>query len=147
MNREAKPMTGSSASSRDEPDTAQAPASPPLAAEIDGNSTNSDAAAGVSAEIVNCGEFMEGAFVVKNSMGLHVRPATNLATMAGRYGDTDIWLVKDDVQVDAKVPLLILTLAGVAGTQYKLRAQGPQAEKALKELLSLAHRKFDVDGD
>jgi phosphotransferase system HPr (HPr) family protein len=140
MNREAKPMTRPTASG---PETAQASASPPLAADT---STSAQETKNV-AKIVNCGEFFEARFVVLNSMGLHVRPATNLATMAGRFTNTDIWLVKDEVQVDAKVPLLILTLAGVAGTQYKLRAQGPGAEQALKDLLSLAHRKFDVDGD
>lgn len=144
MNREAQPMTGPSASSHHEPDTAQASASAPLAEDV---SESGSAGSEVSSVINKCGEFFESSFVVKNSMGLHVRPATNLATMAGQFKDTDIWLVKDDFQVDAKVPLLILTQAGVAGTLYKLRAKGPQAEKALTDLLSLAHRKFDVEGD
>jgi phosphotransferase system HPr (HPr) family protein len=142
MNHEAKPMTGRSASHQG-PETAQAPASPPLAADVSGEAQSPNQ----EIHIANCGEFFEAEFVVLNSMGLHVRPATNLATMAGKYRDTKIWLVKDEHEVDAKVPLLILTLAGVAGTRYKLRAQGLGAEKALTELLGLAHRRFDVEGD
>lgn len=88
---------------------------------------------------------LEVDFVVKNQMGLHVRPATKLATHAAKFSDTDIWLIKGDSQVDAKTPLLILTVAGVFGTQYSLRASGPQAKEALEELSALANRKFDVD--
>ena len=143
MNGEAKPVSKST-ESQQRPDAAQAPASPPLPAE----STGGVEGQGGAVEIVSCGELVfETHFTVLNSMGLHVRPATNLATMAGHYKSTDIWLVKDEVQVDAKVPLLILTLAGVAGTHYKLRAKGPEAKRALTDLHALAARKFDVDGD
>lgn len=93
------------------------------------------------------GDFLEGDFTVQNAMGLHVRPATKLALSADQYSSTDIWLIKDGTPVDAKTPLLILTLAGVMGTEYTLRARGPQAEEALRELLGLAERKFDVEGD
>lgn len=93
------------------------------------------------------GELCELEFIVLNHMGLHVRPATSLASHAGRFSETEIWLSKGEQQVDAKTPLLILTLAGVSGTRYTLRAQGPDAEQALKELYDLAQRKFDVDGD
>ncbi len=90
---------------------------------------------------------LEGDFEVVNAMGLHVRPATNLAMAAERFADTDVWLIKDGVKVDAKTPLLILTVAGVVGTRYTLRSRGPEAREALSELLALAARKFDVEGD
>ena len=97
-------------------------------------------------EVVVDGETcFEQDFVVKNQMGLHVRPATKLATHAATFSDTDIWLIKGESQVDAKIPLLILTVAGVVGTEYSIRTKGPQAQKALEELLALANRKFDVD--
>jgi phosphotransferase system HPr (HPr) family protein len=90
---------------------------------------------------------LEADFEVVNTMGLHVRPATNLAMAAERFRDTDVWLIKDGVKVDAKTPLLILTVAGVVGTRYTLRSRGPEAREALTELLALAARKFDVEGD
>lgn len=94
---------------------------------------------------VNGQACLEVDFVVKNQMGLHVRPATKLATHAAKFSDTEIWLIKGESQVDAKTPLLILTVAGVVGTEYSLRASGPQAREALTELSALANRKFDVD--
>jgi len=88
-----------------------------------------------------------GDFVVLNTMGLHVRPATNLALASDGFGETEIWLVKEGVEVSAKEALLILTLAGVSGTPYQLKAKGAQAREALETLFALAARKFDVIGD
>lgn len=95
------------------------------------------------------GPVVEGDFTVINNMGLHVRPATNLSITANKYAETQIWLSKEggEGRVDAKGALPILTLAGVCGTRYTLRASGPQAREAIQELLELAGRKFDVLDD
>ena len=78
---------------------------------------------------------------VLNDQGLHARPAARLAQEAQQF-DADIRLVLQDVQVDAKSILDILTLAAGQGTVLELRAQGPDAHQALNRLSKMFKARF-----
>ena len=79
--------------------------------------------------------------VVKNSQGLHARPADLFAKLAGRY-ESRIDVIKDGEVVDGKSILAILTLAATEGTCLRLEATGHDAEAALEALAELVNQNF-----
>ena len=88
-----------------------------------------------------------GKFTVINKQGLHVRPATVIAEVAIKYPTADLMIGKNGHFVDAKAPLNILTIADVDGTEYELRAGGPDAHKVIEEVIGLSLVKFNVSDD
>lgn len=78
---------------------------------------------------------------VRNSLGLHARPAGKISQEAQRYASS-ITIHSHDVEADAKSILDVLTLAAPQGTELTLRAQGPDAALALQGLSRLFEEKF-----
>lgn len=83
--------------------------------------------------------------VIKNPQGLHARPAELLARRALKF-QSQIEVVKDDLRVDAKSILHILTLGASQGTQLVLEARGSDAEEAVETLVALIESQF-ADGE
>jgi phosphocarrier protein HPr len=81
---------------------------------------------------------------VRNELGLHARPAGQLAQAAQGYS-SEVRLVHGDQKVDAKSILDILTLALPRGAVLRLEAEGPDAEAALQHLESLFNDRFGED--
>ncbi len=71
--------------------------------------------------------------IIHNQLGLHARPAALLAKEASRY-KSEIRLVVDEVEVDAKSILDILTLAAPQGTIVRVVARGEDAQEAVDAL-------------
>jgi phosphotransferase system HPr (HPr) family protein len=83
--------------------------------------------------------------VVANPNGLHMRPASLIAKLAGQYGSR-IELVRGNVRVDGKSMLEIVTLVAEHGTNLTIEASGADAEAALEALAELFASKFaDVE--
>jgi phosphocarrier protein HPr len=82
-------------------------------------------------------------FVI-NELGIHARPAGQLAQAAQRYA-SEVRLIHGDQQVDAKSILDILTLALARGTKLRIEAEGPDAAAALNHLESLFKNRFGED--
>lgn len=78
---------------------------------------------------------------VANDLGLHARPAAMLAREAQKYS-CRITLINSDHEVDAKSILDILTLALGPGCNLEIRAQGEDAEDALRHLEQLFLNRF-----
>jgi phosphotransferase system HPr (HPr) family protein len=83
--------------------------------------------------------------VIKNPQGLHARPAELLARRALAF-QSQIEVIKDDLRVDAKSILHILTLGASQGTQLVLEARGSDAEEAIETLVALIESQF-ADGE
>jgi len=66
---------------------------------------------------------------ITNPQGLHMRPAYLLAETASKF-DASIELVKDDIRVDGKSVLGILTLGAAQGTDVVVEARSRQARSA-----------------
>lgn len=79
--------------------------------------------------------------VVKNEQGLHMRPAYLFAETAAQF-QSQIEVVKDDLRIDGKSVLSILTLGAAKGTQLELNATGPDAIEALNALAGLLGSGF-----
>ncbi len=84
-----------------------------------------------------------GTFTVLNDRGLHTRPATELVKRATSYRST-ILLRHRDMEVNAKSLLGVLTLMATRGTRIKMKATGPDAQKAVDGLKDLADGQFNI---
>jgi phosphocarrier protein len=78
---------------------------------------------------------------IVNKNGLHARPAAEIVKLASRY-QSDITLVRDDLEVNGKSIMGVMMLAAEFGSSLVLRAAGPDAEQAVSALTDLIARKF-----
>jgi phosphocarrier protein len=81
---------------------------------------------------------------ITNKLGLHARPAAMLVKAAGEF-ESDVSIVKDDMEVNAKSIMGVMMLAAERGSTLTIRAEGSDQEKAVKALVKLVESKFDED--
>ena len=79
--------------------------------------------------------------VVQNQVGLHARPATFFIQKANEY-KSNIWVEKDERNVNAKSLLGILSLGITRGTSITVVAEGPDEEEAVTALVDLISSNF-----
>ena len=82
---------------------------------------------------------------IVNRLGLHARAASKLVHLAGAY-ESDVWLIQDGDEVDAKSILGILLLAAGQGSRLVIRCSGPDEEEAMDALSRLIADRFGEDG-
>nr|WP_241154453.1 HPr family phosphocarrier protein [Staphylospora marina] len=70
---------------------------------------------------------------IQNESGLHARPAAIMVREAGSF-TSDIKLVKNGKEVDAKSLLGVMSLAAKKGDVITVKAEGPDAEEAVNTL-------------
>jgi phosphocarrier protein HPr len=78
---------------------------------------------------------------IVNKNGLHARPAAEIVKLAAKF-ESEITLVKDDLDVNGKSIMGVMMLAAECGSDITLRAEGPDAEQALDALATLVGNKF-----
>ena len=78
---------------------------------------------------------------IKNSVGLHARPATFFIQKANSY-KSSIWVEKEDCRVNAKSLLGVLSLGIVKGTTINLIADGSDEADAIDGLVKLVDSEF-----
>ncbi|MBR5817297.1 MAG: HPr family phosphocarrier protein [Clostridia bacterium] len=78
---------------------------------------------------------------IKNSQGLHARPATFFIQKANSY-KASIWVEKEDCRVNAKSLLGVLSLGIVMGTTITLIADGVDEAAAIEGLVALIDSEF-----
>ncbi len=76
-----------------------------------------------------------------NSPGLHLRPAKLFVEMASTFRSR-IEIIKDDMRIDGKSILSILTLGAAQGTQVSLEGTGPDSQTAVEALVALIESGF-----
>lgn len=84
-----------------------------------------------------------GFFIVINDKGLHTRPSTELVKCATSF-KAQINLTYQDIVVNAKSLLGILTLAAARGSRIDIEAIGEDAQEAVQKLIELAKNKFYI---
>jgi phosphocarrier protein HPr len=75
--------------------------------------------------------------IIKNEVGLHARPASEFVRIAEKYS-INVRLCKDNIWVNGKSILAILTLAAEKGSEIILEVKGKDevpAFRALKAVL------------
>ena len=81
---------------------------------------------------------------VSNERGLHARPAMQFVDVANTF-QSDVTVAKDGpdpIEVDGKSVMQMITLEATKGTVLSVRAQGDDAEAAVKTLVELFESKF-----
>jgi len=80
---------------------------------------------------------------IKNTDGLHMRPAMKFVDIANRF-ESEINVNNGETNVDGKSIMQISMLAATCGTKLKVTARGPDARQAINALKELVEEKhFD----
>lgn len=82
-------------------------------------------------------------FTVANERGLHTRPSAELVKCASSF-KSQIFLVYQNITINAKSLLGVLMLAAARGTKISVEAEGDDAEEAVTTILNLARNKFNI---
>lgn len=83
----------------------------------------------------------EGTVQIKNKLGLHLRAATMLVKTAGKFSAT-ITLTRGKDRASARSVIALMTLGAGLGSQLNVKAEGADAEDALKAVQDLFSDKF-----
>jgi phosphocarrier protein len=75
-------------------------------------------------------------YTIKNSIGLHARPAAIFVKKANEF-ISDIKILKDGKEANAKSIINVMSLGAVKGSEISLQAKGDDESEALEALTDL----------
>ncbi len=78
-------------------------------------------------------------YKIKNEEGLHARPASDFCKVAGGF-KSNITLLKDGEEYDAKSILMVLCMGAVKGEVIEIRADGDDEQQAVDALVESLDR-------
>ncbi len=81
---------------------------------------------------------------IKNKLGLHARPAALFVQTSSKY-KSDIYLARDEHEVNGKSIMGVMMLAAEMGAMLTLTIKGDDESDALTALLKLIEDKFYED--
>ncbi len=79
---------------------------------------------------------------IKNKDGIHAMPATLIVQAAEKY-ECSIWVEKENVQLNAKSIMNLLTFEMKYNSELVLRADGPGENEAVEELAGLFEKNYN----
>ncbi len=78
---------------------------------------------------------------IVNPLGLHARPSAEFVKLASQF-HADVSLTRDDMRVNGKSIMGVMTLAAEFGCRLQIRTEGDDAEAAASALADLVNRGF-----
>ena len=78
---------------------------------------------------------------IVNELGLHARPAAAFVKVAGRF-KAEVTVGRDDLVVNGKSIMGVMTLAAEPGSELTIRAEGDDAQAAADALANLVAAGF-----
>jgi phosphocarrier protein HPr len=84
---------------------------------------------------------LERTVEIVNRNGLHARPAAEMVKTAARF-QANVTIIRDDVEVNGKSIMGVMMLAAECGSAITIRAEGADAEEALRALVELVAGRF-----
>ena len=87
---------------------------------------------------------VEKLLTVKNRAGIHARPAAIIAQTANRF-ECEVTLIRDDVVVNAKSIMGVITMAAAYNSVLKLQTEGGDEKEAAAAMEALFESKFEED--
>jgi phosphocarrier protein HPr len=85
---------------------------------------------------------IEREVTIKNRTGLHTRPAATLVKTAAKFV-SDFTIIKDDMEINGKSIIGVMTLAAEQGSTLLLKFDGPDEAQALAAIVQLFENGFD----
>ena len=79
---------------------------------------------------------------ILNKLGLHARAAAKVVSTANEF-ESDIVLVKDGKNVDARSIMKLLMLSASQGSYISIEVDGVDQKDAMKSMVTLFDNKFD----
>lgn len=73
--------------------------------------------------------------------GVHARPASIIVQIAQEY-ECDIWIEKENVKINAKSIMNLLTLDAQYKTELTISVDGSDEDEALERITALFNNKF-----
>lgn len=86
----------------------------------------------------------EQQYEIINRLGLHARAAAQFVQVAGKFS-AEVFVEKDDFEVNGKSIMGILMLAAPQGTLIRVRTEGTDADEALSAIGQIINDKFGED--
>jgi len=86
-------------------------------------------------------QIVEKEFTIGNKTGLHARPAALFVQSANQF-TSEIEIKKEDLSVNGKSIMGIMTLAAESGSTILVRIEGPDAVEAMAAIQHLMDSKF-----
>lgn len=83
-------------------------------------------------------------FKIINRLGLHARAAAQLVQTANKF-NSEVNLIKDDVEVNGKSIMGILLLAAPQGTDIAVVVEGDDEQQAMAVIAELIEAGFGED--
>lgn len=81
---------------------------------------------------------------IVNRLGLHARAAAKLVHVSSQF-DSDVWMIRDGEEVDAKSILGLLLLAAAQGSVVTIRCDGADEKAALAAVSELIENGFEEE--
>lgn len=85
-------------------------------------------------------------FVIRIREGLHARPAAMFVKRASQF-ECDVWVEKDDEQVNGKSIMGLMMLAAEFGSKITVTAEGQDAEDAIRAIGGLIEGGFKLSSN
>ena len=86
----------------------------------------------------------EKVLTVRNRAGIHARPAALIAQTANKFA-SEVLMERDGTVVNAKSIMGVITIAAGYNTTVTVKAEGADAEEAVKALETLFENKFEEE--
>ncbi|MCI8327175.1 MAG: HPr family phosphocarrier protein [Lachnospiraceae bacterium] len=80
-------------------------------------------------------------YVIKNKMGVHARPAADIAKLVGKH-KSDVTLEVGSKKANAKSVLMVTTLGAKKGTEVTLSVSGEDEEEVFAQLDDMFQNGF-----
>lgn len=87
---------------------------------------------------------IEKDLLIRNKHGLHARPAALLVRITAKF-KSDIFITKDDIEVNGKSILGVMTLAAEPGSTINVKVEGEDEKEAFEAIENLILNGFNDD--
>ncbi|HKY60565.1 MAG TPA: HPr family phosphocarrier protein [Gemmatimonadota bacterium] len=83
---------------------------------------------------------------IRNRLGMHARPAAQFVRCAARFA-CEVYVSRDGIEINGKSIMGVMMLAAEQGAVIRIRAEGEDAAKAVRELARLVEQGFHEDDE
>lgn len=84
---------------------------------------------------------IEREVTIRNRAGVHTRPAAAIVKLAAKF-KSEFYIEKDDVEINGKSIIGVMTLAAEQGSSLLLKFDGPDEQEFSREMAELFESGF-----